>query len=434
MTLRSRAALSVDGTPLAEHVISPSVDRDSRLSGRPLTVLIAAPTIEIGAADEGAVELAMLLADAGHRPIVASGGGRLAPRLSRAGIATVTLDLSSRNPAVIARNAVRLRQLVRSEGCDLVHAHGRTAAWSARFAARAARVPFLTSWYKGFREQNLFKRAFNSVMARGDRIVAVSAQIADLIVARHGTPRERITIIPGAVDFDHFDPGALTVERLHAVREAWGVKSGTRVILVTGRMLRRKGHHVVVRAAERLKQMGVSDFLFVFAGEDHGRTRYTGELWDLVLATGTADVVRMARPSADLAATYGAAMAVVSAAVQPEGVQRALLEGLAMARPTIVSDLAAGPDIVLTPPAVPEDRMTGLRVPSGDDEALTLALVRLFAMPEPVRQAIGRRGREWVLAHCGRARIQEQMLAVYDAVVPPARGAARRPPAEAAKA
>ncbi len=109
-------------------------------------------------------------------------------------------------------------------------------------------------------------------------------------------------------------------------------------------------------------------------------------------------------------------MAVVSAAVQPEGVQRAILESLAMARPTIVSELAAGRDIVLTPPSVPEDRMTGLRVPSGDDEAL--ALVRLFAMPEPVRRAIGRRGREWVLAHCSRSRMREQILAVYTAVVP----------------
>ncbi len=422
MTLRSRAALSFDGTPLAGHADASFASRDSkRPDGPALTVLIAVPTIEIGAADEGAVELAVMLAELGHRPIVVSAGGRLAPRLADAGIASITLDMASRNPAVIARNAARLTAVVRSERCDLVHAHGRSAAWSAYLAARAARVPFLTSWYKGFREQNLLKHAYNGVMARGDRIVAVSEQIADLIVERHRTPRERIAIIPGCVDFDRFDPGALTLDRLNAVRDAWGVSGDTRVVLIAGRMLRRKGHHVVVRAAQRLKSMGVEDFLFVFAGEDHGRTRYTGELWDLVLATETADVVRMTRPAADLPAAYGAALAVVSAAVQPEGVQRSILESLAMARPALVSEFAAGADIVLTPPSVPEDRMTGLRVPAGDDEALALALVRLFAMPESVRRAIGRRGREWVLAHCGRARTKEQMLAVYSAVVPAAR-------------
>jgi glycosyltransferase involved in cell wall biosynthesis len=61
--------------------------------------------------------------------------------------------------------------------------------------------------------------------------------------------------------------------------------------------------------------------------------------------------------------------------------------------------------------------MTGLRFAAGDDQALALALARLFAMPEPVRRAIGRRGRDWALAHCDRARIAEQTLAVYAAVV-----------------
>jgi glycosyltransferase involved in cell wall biosynthesis len=103
----------------------------------------------------------------------------------------------------------------------------------------------------------------------------------------------------------------------------------------------------------------------VFAGEDEGRSRYTGELWDLVLATDTADVVRMARSPADRPAAYGAAAAVVSAAIQAEGVQRSILEALAMARPVVVSDLAAGPDIVQAPPAVTEERMTGLRFAAG---------------------------------------------------------------------
>ena len=170
----------------------------------------------------------------------------------------------------------------------------RRGAPSRRRAALG--VPFLTSWYKGFREQNLFKHGYNSVMARGDRVVAVSEQIADLIVERHCTPRTRITVIPPAVDFDAFDPGALTAERIEKMRAAWGVPAGAEVVLVAGRMLRRKGHHVVVRAAERLKTMGRQDVLFVFAGEDQGRSRYTGELWDLVLSTGTADIVRMAGP------------------------------------------------------------------------------------------------------------------------------------------
>ncbi len=396
----------------------PGPDR-IEIPARVFNVLIAVPTIEIGAADEGAVALAEMLAGAGHRAIVASGGGRLEPRLAAAGVEFVRLDMARQGPLALARNTARLRELVRRRGCDLVHAHGRAAAWSALMAARIAGVPFVTTWYKGFREQNALKHVYNGVMARGARVITPSDQLAELIVARHHLGWERVAVIPGAIDVGYFDPTALTLDRINAVRRSWGVKADTKVILVPGRMLRRKGHHVAVEAARRLKEMGLQNFVFVFAGEDQGRSRYTGELWDLVLATGTADVVRLAGRAADLPAAYGAAAAVVSAAIQPEGAQRTILEALAMARPLVVSDLAAGPDIVLTAPAVPEERITGLRVAAGDPEGLAAALVRLLSLPDATRRAIGRRGREWVAAHCAPQAVASQTLAVYAAVTPP---------------
>jgi glycosyltransferase involved in cell wall biosynthesis len=177
-------------------------------------------------------------------------------------------------------------------------------------------------------------------------------------------------------------------------------------------MLRRKGHHVAVRAMTRLKAMGVKDLICVFAAEDQG-TRYAAELWDQVLASETADVVRLSGPIADLPAAYAAASVVVSAAVQPEGLQRALLEAQAMARPVIVSDLGAGADVVLAPPAVPHDRITGLRFASGDDAALAAALIQLFSLPESDRHAIGTRGRAWAIEHFNSTTVSEMTLKLY---------------------
>jgi glycosyltransferase involved in cell wall biosynthesis len=79
----------------------------------------------------------------------------------------------------------------------------------------------------------------------------------------------------------------------------------------------------------------------------------------------------------------------------------------------IVSDLGAGPEVVLTPPAVPDNRITGLRFTTGDDAALAAALLRLFSMPEPTRRAIGARGRDWVLGHFNATAIADQTLKLY---------------------
>jgi glycosyltransferase involved in cell wall biosynthesis len=379
-----------------------------------MAVLIAVPTVEAGAADEGTVELARMLGAHGHRAVVVSSGGRLEPDLAASGAETLRLDMASRSPFAMIRNAFALRRIIAERGCTVVHALARAPAWSALLAARMAGVPFMTTWYNGFREQNTFKRFYNGVMARGERVIAVNSRIAEAIGATYRDASGRIVVVPSRIDFDAFDPAAVAPARIAAVRSAWDIGGSTRAILVTGRILRRKGHHVVVRAAARLRDMGLRDFTFVFIGEDPGHSSYAGELWDLVLATNTSGVIRLAGPPGDLPAAYGAATAVVSPVIQLEGSQRGLLEALAMARPVIASDLAAGPDTVLAPPAVAEDRMTGFTFRSGDDQDLAAALIRLLSASDNVRAAMGRRGRDLALARFAAHDAATQMLALYD--------------------
>ena len=97
-----------------------------------------------------------------------------------------------------------------------------------------------------------------------------------------------------------------------------------------------------------------------------------------------------------------------------------------MGRPMIVSDLAAGADVVLTAPGVPESRISGLRFPAGDDSRLAATLLRLFSIPAPMRAAMGARGRDWVLGHFNADVVAEQTLRLYeDATGRPAAAGAR---------
>jgi glycosyltransferase involved in cell wall biosynthesis len=99
--------------------------------------------------------------------------------------------------------------------------------------------------------------------------------------------------------------------------------------------------------------------------------------------------------------------------VQPEGLQRALLEAQAMARPVIVSDLGAGADVVLAQPAVGNDRATGIRFATGDESALTAVLIRLLSMSASERRAMGGRGRAWVASHFSAQAATTPILQLY---------------------
>lgn len=132
----------MSGLPAAE---TPAADTQTAVLSPPITVLIVAPSLEAGAADTGALELARILTQAGSNAIVVSRAGRLVSDVTALGAKFVALDVSSNNPAVMLRNGLTLLRIAREQRCDVIHALGRAGAWSAWLAARLARLPFLTS-------------------------------------------------------------------------------------------------------------------------------------------------------------------------------------------------------------------------------------------------------------------------------------------------
>ena len=234
--MNSRAAAR---RPLDPATDSDSPVQDGRATGevvpfaRPLTVLVVAPTLHAGAADAGALDLVRILHGNGHRAIVASNGGRLEDEVAATGAEFIRLDVADFNPIFIARAAFALTRLVRARRCDVIHAHGRAAAWAGYVVSRLTGVPLITTWYKGYREQNVFKRLYNSAMVRGERVIAVSDQIAELIAERYALPPQHIAVVPASIDMARFDPARISPDRLDVIRRAWGVAPETKVILVS---------------------------------------------------------------------------------------------------------------------------------------------------------------------------------------------------------
>src|SRR3569833_2630763 len=125
-------------------------------------------------------------------------------------------------------------------------------------------------------------------MVRGDRVIAASEDLADLIGDRYPAARSRVTTLPLGFDTEAFDPARVTPERIARIRHAFGAGPDTRIILAPGRMDRRKGRRHIVQAAAWLKAAGLRDFLIAFTGEDQGHTHFSAQLWDLVRAAGAA--------------------------------------------------------------------------------------------------------------------------------------------------
>src|SRR5436190_23442024 len=142
-------------------------------TARSPVVLQVLPSLVSGGAERGTVELTGALVEAGWTSYVASGGGPLESEIARAGATHLTLPLASKNPLVMRRNAAKLARLIRRLGIDIVHARSRAPAWSAWVAATATGRRFVTTFHNAYGAHTALKRRYNSVMARGDRAVAI---------------------------------------------------------------------------------------------------------------------------------------------------------------------------------------------------------------------------------------------------------------------
>lgn len=365
---------------------------------RPPAILQVLPALESGGVERGTLEIAEAIADAGFRPLVASAGGRLAAAL---GDAHRTLPLAAKSPLAIWRNAAALEALAREEGVALIHARSRAPAWSALRAARRLRLPFVTTYHAAYNEGFPGKRLYNSVMARGDRVIAISRFVAEHLQATHGTNPARVRVIPRGVDPARFDPAAVDPARVGALRAAWQVPDGAPLLLLPARLTRWKGGPVLLEALPRLPGA-----VAVLLGD--GRPAFVAELRARAQALGVADRLRLPGHVADMPAALLAADLVIHASTEPEGFGRAVIEAQAMARPVIASDLG-GPRETVRPGE------TGWLVPPGDPQALAAAAQAALALDTAGRAALGARARLGVPT---LAAMQAATVAVYRELLP----------------
>ena len=342
----------------------PATSSSAPHDGFGLTVLQVLPRLETGGVERGTVDVAAAIVAAGGRALVVSAGGRMEAELSRAGAEHVAMRVDRKSPGHILRNASRLAALIRRERVDIVHARSRAPAWSARMAARRTGVPFVTTFHGVYGTGFPLKKAWNRVMAAGDRTIAISGHVADQVVRRYGTPPDRVVLIHRGVDLDLLDLGAVSEARVVQLAEAWRLPDGAPVIMLPGRFTRWKGHAVLIDA---LALMQRRDAVALLIGADAGRQGYRHELLRRVRRLDLEGAVRFVGHCNDMPAAYMLADVVVSASTKPEPFGRVAAEAQAMGRPVIATDHGGARETV-----IPGE--TGWLVPPGDADALAGAL------------------------------------------------------------
>jgi glycosyltransferase involved in cell wall biosynthesis len=374
-----------------------------------LTILQVLPALETGGVERGTLEMVQAIVGAGGTALVASAGGRMVSQVERAGGRHFSLALMTKDPVNILLNAGRLRRLIVDQGVRLVHARSRAPGWSAYLAAGRARVPFVTTWHGVYGEEFPGKRAYNGVMARGARVIAISNYVAKRITEGYRVDRARLRVIPRGVDPDLFDAGRVGGDRVHRLAQAWRIPTGARVVMLPARLTRWKGAERLLDAVGLLgtdTRLDAASIYTVLVGSDQGKAAYAKSLAQRAERLGIGGRLRIVGHCDDMPAALMLADVAVSASLKPEPFGRSVIEAQAMGRPVVAFDHGGAAETV-------EDGVTGLLVPPGDAAALARAIARVLAMSEEDRDVLGWRARLAVLAGFTTSAMQQSTLAVY---------------------
>ena len=306
-------------------------------------------------------------------------GSLLKPSLEEAGATVYEVDgMADRSYA--KEDVKALEDLIRRVKPDLVHTHG---ALSGRVAAKRCHVPVLYSRHSAFPVPAKLKyppgRWVNKLLNEhyADHIIAVSPATRDNLTEA-GISSKKITVVMNGVA-----PVARTApEEQTALREELGIPAGTCVFGILARLEDYKGHLYLVHAAKLLKDKGYSNFRILIAGTG----AFEEEVRRAVTEMGVEDVVQMLGFRSDVAALLNILDVQLNASYGTEATSMALLEGMSLGLPSVVSDYGGNPWVI-------SHGENGLVFPSRDSEALADAMADLIDRPEQ-RTAMGQKALE----------------------------------------
>ena len=366
-------------------------------------VLQIIPELGPGGAEQGCIDIAAELVRAGSKAIIVSCGGARIHELARIGATHINLPVNSKNPLVMWKNIARLRRLIKEHEVDIVHVRSRAPAWSALKACKGTNARYMTTCHAPYNINGKAKRFYNSAIAKGERVIAISNHVGNYLLENYKIDRRNIRLIHRGIALEKFHPTVVTPAQLIKISAHWRLPDGASVIMLPARITRWKGHHVLIDAVAKLNR---DDICCVLLGSDQGRTEYREELEATIKEKNLGSQIRIIDHCDDMPAAYMLSTVVVSASTDPEGFGRIPIEAQAMGRPIIATDHGGAQETILR-------NQTGWLVPPGDAAALSEAIEEALNLNASQRSVLATRAMAHIAQNFTREKMADETLNVY---------------------
>ncbi len=353
-----------------------------------MNVMHLLPSLSSGGVEQVVLELCQGLCAAGVTCTVVSAGGAMVEAIEAAGARHICRPIGKKRLSTLLQ-VRRMAALLREEKPDILHLHSRVPAWVGYLACKLLKAeerPAIVTSFHGFHSVN----AYSGIMAKGDKVIAVSECMREHILANYPrTPEGAIRVIPNSVDTEQNHPDYQPTEAWWKQwRQDYSELEGRYTLCLPGRITRLKGATHLIPLLRELRGRGIPAHAVIVGETKKGKEAYRDELVQAFAEAGLAENVSWTGHRSDLRDVLVACDVTLSLTLQPESFGKTTLEALALGRP--VAGYEHGGVGEQLNVFLPEGR-----VPTGDPHAMAELLAQWYTqrpkpklpVPAPYRRA-----------------------------------------------
>ena len=179
------------------------------------------------------------------------------------------------------------------------------------------------------------------------------------------------------------------------------------VILLPGRITHWKGQHLLLEALHLMKNQ---NYYCIITGDSQGRIKYLNTLKELAKKYDLENRVGFFGRYSDVPALMMVSTVILSTAIEPEAFGRISVEGQAMGKIVIASNIGGSLDTI-------QDGVTGKFFESGDSQSLANALDWALELKEAEKQKISKAAIKNVREHFTKQIMCDKTIEVYREVI-----------------
>jgi len=355
-----------------------------------MNILQIVPKLEIGGVERGTVDLARYLTLNAHKAVVISEGGKLVKGLDEVGARHYVLPIGRKNPFIMLVMVFSLREIIRRENIDIIHARSRVPALVSFLASRLTYTTFITTAHGQYR-----RHLMSYVMGWGKYVIVASSVMARHMIENFGVRQDKIRVIPRGVDTKKF----FFISPRSKKNDEFTVGMISRISPLKGHIDFIKAVSILSRSIHKLK-------VYIVGNKDTGKADYVRQIDLLIKRLALNNVIEFVNETSDVPQFMSKLDVLVSANREQEAFGRVLIEAESCGVPTVATEVGGVVDII-------EHQKTGLLCKPHDPHDMAEKIITLYR-DMGLRTRLARNARKSVMKNFTVEKMMRSTLDVYE--------------------